>query len=86
MFYAGVSIYYAESLQTIPRDLLEVRPQVLLAVPRIYEKIYARVREQVQPGGPLRPAGVPLGRWSPGTGWRRTCYQGRRPRLACAWP
>jgi len=51
MFYAGVSIYFAESLQTIPRDLQEVRPQVLLAVPRIYEKIYAKVREQVNAGG-----------------------------------
>jgi long-chain acyl-CoA synthetase len=53
MFYAGVGIYYAESLQTIPRDLQEVRPEVLLAVPRIYEKSYARVREQVAAGGYL---------------------------------
>ena len=51
MLYAGVSIYYAESLQTIPRDLLEVRPEILLAVPRIYEKSYARIREQVNAGG-----------------------------------
>jgi long-chain acyl-CoA synthetase len=51
MLYAGVSIYYAESLQTIPRDLQEVRPQILLAVPRIYEKSYARIREQVNAGG-----------------------------------
>ena len=29
MLYAGVSIYYAESLQTIPRDLLEARPDLL---------------------------------------------------------
>jgi long-chain acyl-CoA synthetase len=47
MLYAGVSIFYAESLQTIPRDLQEVRPEILLAVPRIYEKSYARIREQV---------------------------------------
>jgi long-chain acyl-CoA synthetase len=53
MFYAGVGIHYAESLQTIPRDLLEVRPQILLAVPRIYEKTYARVRERVNAGGLL---------------------------------
>ena len=53
MFYAGVSIYYAESLQTVPRDLVEVRPEILLAVPRIYEKSYSRVREQVNAGGYL---------------------------------
>jgi long-chain acyl-CoA synthetase len=51
MFHAGVSIYYAESLQTIPRDLLEVRPDILLAVPRIFEKFYSRVREQVTAKG-----------------------------------
>jgi len=51
MFHAGVSIYYAESLQTVPRDLQEVRPHLLLAVPRIFEKFYARVREQVTAKG-----------------------------------
>ncbi len=51
MFHAGVSIYYAESLQTVARDLEEVRPQILLAVPRIFEKFYAKVREQVNAGG-----------------------------------
>jgi long-chain acyl-CoA synthetase len=54
MLYCGVSIYYAESLQTVARDLQEVRPQVLLAVPRIYEKIYGKVREQVNAGGFLK--------------------------------
>ena len=53
MFYAGVAIHYAESLQTVPRDLQEVRPEILLAVPRIYEKSYSRVREQVNAGGYL---------------------------------
>ena len=51
MLYAGVGIHYAENLQTIPRDLQEVRPEILLAVPRIYEKSYARIREQVNAGG-----------------------------------
>jgi len=53
MFHAGVSIHYGESLQTIARDLLEVRPEVLLAVPRIFEKLYGKVREQVAAGGPV---------------------------------
>ena len=54
MFYCGVSIYYAENLQTIARDLHEVKPHVLIAVPRIYEKIFARVREQVNAGGIMK--------------------------------
>ena len=54
LLHAGVRIYYAESLQTIPRDLLEVRPELLLAVPRIFEKFYSKVREQVTAGGFLK--------------------------------
>ena len=54
MLYSGVSIYYAENLQTIARDLWEVKPDVLIAVPRIYEKIYAKVREAVNNGGLLK--------------------------------
>lgn len=51
MFHAGASIHYGESLQTLARDLLEVRPEILLAVPRIFEKLYGKVREQVAAGG-----------------------------------
>ena len=54
MLHCGVSIYYAENFQTLPRDLLAVRPQLLLAVPRIYEKIYGKIREQVNAGGFLK--------------------------------
>ncbi|BDU73674.1 AMP-dependent synthetase/ligase [Mesoterricola silvestris] len=51
MLHAGVSIHYGESLQTLARDLLEVKPEILLAVPRVFEKLYGRVREQVAAGG-----------------------------------
>jgi long-chain acyl-CoA synthetase len=51
MLFGGVSIYYAENLQTIARDIAEVKPHVLIAVPRIYEKIYVKVRDQVNAGG-----------------------------------
>ncbi|MGA2079576.1 MAG: long-chain fatty acid--CoA ligase [Holophaga sp.] len=80
MLYAGVSIYYAESFQTIPRDLLEVRPHVLLAVPRIYEKSYARILETVRSGGYLRQL---VFNWAVVTGRRAVpyLYEGRRPRL-----
>jgi long-chain acyl-CoA synthetase len=51
MFYAGAAIYYAENLQTVARDILEVRPEILLGVPRVFEKVYARIWEQVHAGG-----------------------------------
>jgi long-chain acyl-CoA synthetase len=43
MLYSGVGIAYAESIDTVPRDLQDVRPTIVVSVPRLYEKIYARV-------------------------------------------
>jgi long-chain acyl-CoA synthetase len=54
MFYLGIAIYYAESLISMPQNLLEVKPAVLMAVPRIFEKIYAKVRDAVTSGGLAR--------------------------------
>ncbi|MBI2166619.1 MAG: long-chain fatty acid--CoA ligase [Candidatus Omnitrophica bacterium] len=48
MMLNGASIAYAESMQTVPENLLEVRPTVAAAVPRLYEKMYARILETVQ--------------------------------------
>lgn len=41
--YAGVSVYYAESLDTIGDNLKEVKPQVFTAVPRLLEKVYEKI-------------------------------------------
>jgi long-chain acyl-CoA synthetase len=40
---SGISIYYAESLDTIGANLLEVKPDLFAAVPRIVEKLYERI-------------------------------------------
>lgn len=49
-FHAGVAIYYAESVNTVAADLLEVRPTVMASVPRIYEKIFAKIYDTVSSG------------------------------------
>jgi long-chain acyl-CoA synthetase len=49
---AGVSIVFAESLETVGRDLLTVRPTLMTGAPRVFEKLYARVLEKGrEPGG-----------------------------------
>jgi long-chain acyl-CoA synthetase len=39
----GVSIYFAESMETIGDNLREVKPEVFTAVPRLLEKVYDKI-------------------------------------------
>jgi long-chain acyl-CoA synthetase len=41
--YLGISIYYAESMETIVANLAEVKPQCFTTVPRLLEKVYDRI-------------------------------------------
>ncbi|MBI3926587.1 MAG: long-chain fatty acid--CoA ligase [Armatimonadetes bacterium] len=52
MTTAGAAVAYAESIDTIAADMLEVQPHIVPSVPRLFEKIHARVLEGLS--GPLR--------------------------------
>lgn len=54
MFAIGASIAYAESFESVPNNLREVRPTLVLAVPRVFEKVYARAVESAAAGGALK--------------------------------
>jgi long-chain acyl-CoA synthetase len=41
-------VAYARSIQALPQDLLRVRPTVLAAVPRVFQKFHDRVRETLR--------------------------------------
>jgi long-chain acyl-CoA synthetase len=51
LLYAGATIAYAESIDRMPANLAEVRPTILLAVPRFYEKMMARAVESSKSAG-----------------------------------
>jgi long-chain acyl-CoA synthetase len=51
--YRGMAVYYAEAIDKIGPNLREVSPTILVGVPRIFEKIYARIRERAAAGGRL---------------------------------
>ncbi len=51
----GCSIAYAEpAIERLAANMAEVRPTVMVAVPRLYERLYARVMSTVEAGSPLR--------------------------------
>lgn len=47
MLHQGATISYAESIDTVPVNLAEIRPIIVISVPRLYEKMYSRILERV---------------------------------------
>jgi long-chain acyl-CoA synthetase len=41
--YKGISIYYAEGLETIGDNLKEIKPQIFVSVPRLIERVYEKI-------------------------------------------
>lgn len=54
MLALGKTIAYAESMETIVANLPEVQPDLVAAVPRVFEKIYTRVKLGVSTGSPVK--------------------------------
>ncbi|MBE0460653.1 MAG: long-chain fatty acid--CoA ligase [Candidatus Aminicenantes bacterium] len=52
--YTGASIAFAESLDTLAENLLEIRPNIMVSVPRVFEKIYSKVIDNVLSSSPLK--------------------------------
>jgi long-chain acyl-CoA synthetase len=52
--YAGLTIAYAESLFTLANDMLEVKPTLMLGVPRFYASVMDRILASVRQMPPLR--------------------------------
>lgn len=50
----GAAIFYAENPKTLPENLLEVKPTILISVPRIYEKFYEKILAQVRDASKLK--------------------------------
>ena len=65
--YRGCTIAYAKDVGTVIEDLARVRPTVLVSVPRIYEKMRARVESAAAAGGPVARR---VFRWALATGRR----------------
>lgn len=66
--FKGVSITFAESLDTIARDMTQVRPTVMTGVPRVFERLHARVHEMIAQAPAIRQW---LFHWAVGVGHAR---------------
>jgi len=51
---SGGRVYYAESIDSVAENMGEVKPTVMASVPRLYEKMYAKVLDKVSNDPPLR--------------------------------
>lgn len=78
----GCTITYNRSIMLLAEDLRTVKPDVLISVPRIYEKIYARINEQLG----KKPA---IARWlfncAVNVGWRKFCAENKLPVPKSPW-
>ena len=52
----GVSMIFAESLETVGRDIKAVRPTVMTGVPRLYQKLHARIMASGREGSAIKRA------------------------------
>jgi len=79
----GVSMIFAESIDTLARDLQRVRPTVMTGVPRVFEKLHARIMAKGDEAGGMRSR---IFRWAAGVATRagEARCRGGRPRGALA--
>ena len=74
---AGTTTAFARSIDTLAEDMAAARPHLVPAVPRIYEKVYARILAGRDAAPPVKRA---LFDWAVGVGRARSrCERERRP-------
>ncbi len=64
----GAEVAYARSIAQLAQDLQDIRPTVLISVPRIYERVYGRIQDGLAKRGLLARL---LFRLAVRVGWRR---------------
>ncbi len=54
MMAGGAEIYYAESVDTVAKNMTEAHPTIIMSVPRLFEKIYNLVSKSVEEGSAVK--------------------------------
>ena len=75
---SGMTISYARSIDTVTSDILEVKPTVLLSVPRLYEKIFNAVSKSVEEAGGAKKS---IFEWAQKVGFKYNLRKARGERI-----
>lgn len=78
MLHQGAVIAYAESIDTVPLNLAEVMPTLVISVPRLFEKMHERIMEQVRASSALKQQ-VFFGALEIGQAYTKAIMSGDRP-------
>jgi long-chain acyl-CoA synthetase len=81
IFSRGAVVAYAESVDAVSRNIMDVRPTILCAVPRFFEKVHDRVLQSIEAMPERRKR---LARWALGVGAEARGRKGFSLRLAAA--
>ena len=82
----GSSVAYARSVAQLGEDLIRIKPTILVAVPRIFERVYGRISDQMEKKGGLAKK---LFQLTVNIGWKRFLHQqgrGSWPLGSLLWP
>lgn len=82
----GCRVAFARSIQALADDLTTIKPTLLISVPRIYERVYAKIESTLLKGSPVKRS---LFKLTVQIGWNRFLYKQKRSSicLSCLlWP
>ena len=83
---SGGEVVFARSIPQLGEDLQNIKPTILVSVPRIYERVYARIRDGLKDKSPIARK---LFNLTVDVGWIRFEYQQKRRRwtpVLLLWP
>ncbi len=72
---SGAQVAFARSVQHLAEDLLAIRPTMLISVPRIYERVFAAIKQKLHDGPAFRRK---LFEFATNVGWARFEHQQKR--------
>lgn len=75
-------VAFCRSLGTIQEDLATIRPTVMMSVPRIYERVYSKIQDELVKKPKYAQKFV---QWGVSVGWRRFCRENELPCEPSLW-